>query len=266
MKPKFSLSFWVIIILGIFLISFRILSPPDNILSWDVFGYYLYLPAKFIYHNLSLTDQSWLKELVQKHDTSTTLYQIVQVDNGNWVIKYSMGLAILFTPFFFIGHWVAQLTGYPADGLSLPYQYTLAAGGIVFALIGLFYFRKVLRYFFSEKITVILLILIFAGTNYFQLTAFGGTLLTHNFLFTFYAMLLWYTLRWHEKPSIFRALMIGGLCGFMTLIRPTEIVSLLIPLLWNIWNKESFREKWLMIRKKYLHVIIAGLTMQRAAA
>jgi len=221
----------------------------------------LYLPAKFIYHNLSLTDQSWLKVLFDKYEITTTLYQAVQLPNGNWIMKYSMGLAILYTPFFFIAHMIASLTGNPADGLSLPYQYTLAAGGILFALIGLVYFRKVLSHFFSERTTIILLIIIFAGTNYFQLTAFDGTLLSHNFLFTLYAMLIWFTIRWHENPKYLTVIKIGSLCGLMILIRPTEVVCLLIPIIWNIYNKDTFLQKYFLVRKHFFHLIIAGLAI-----
>lgn len=261
MNQRIKYSVLVIVLLGIILIVFRILTPPYKIISWDVFGYYLYLPAKFIYHNLSLTDQSWLKVLFDKYEITTTLYQAVQLPNGNWIMKYSMGLAILYTPFFFIAHMIASLTGNPADGLSLPYQYTLAAGGILFALIGLVYFRKVLSHFFSERTTIILLIIIFAGTNYFQLTAFDGTLLSHNFLFTLYAMLIWFTIRWHENPKYLTVIKIGSLCGLMILIRPTEVVCLLIPIIWNIYNKDTFLQKYFLVRKHFFHLIIAGLAI-----
>lgn len=261
MKQKFKKSALVVFLICIALILFRIIIPPDYILSWDVFGYYLYLPAKFIYHNLSLTDQSWLQALIQKYEPTTTLYQAQMVENGNWAIKYPMGLAIIFAPFFLIGHTIASLTGYAADGLSLPYQYSIATGGMIYAIIGLIYFRKILLNFFSEKVSIIVLILIVAGTNYFQLTAFDGTLLSHNFLFTFYAMLIWYTIKWHENPKLSTSIFIGVLCGIMTLIRPSEMVCIIIPLLWNIKNKKTLAEKFSLLKKHYIKILVAVLAL-----
>ncbi|NVN96067.1 MAG: glycosyltransferase family 39 protein [Bacteroidetes bacterium] len=261
MQLKNDYSYWLIIFFSFVLILFRIISPPTNILSWDVFGYYLYLPAKFIYHNLSLTDQSWLTELIKKYEPTSTLYQAILLPNGNWAMKYSMGLSIFYSPFFFIGHLIASLCGYPTDGLSLPYQYSMAGGGVIFAIIGLFYFRKILKHFFNERITIILLIIIFTATNYFQLTVFDGTLLSHNFLFTLYAILIWYTIQWHEKSTIKSALMIGVLSGFIILIRPSEIVCLLIPIFWNIYNKDSLQKKYKLLQKYFSHIIILGIAL-----
>lgn len=261
MKIRLTNSGKTVLVLSLALIVFRIILPPVSILSWDVFGYYLYLPARFIYHNLSLSDQSWLNELFNIYQPSSSLYQAQLLESGNWVIKYPGGVAILLAPFFFIGHAIALLSGYPADGLSLPYQYSLAAGGIVYAIIGLIYLRKILKHFFSEKITILLLIIITAGTNYFQLTAFDGTLLSHNFLFTLYAMLIWFTIRWHQKPTVLSSILIGVLCGMIILTRPSEIVCLIIPLLWNIKNNTTLIEKFSLFRRHIVKIIIACLAL-----
>ncbi|MFA5418945.1 MAG: hypothetical protein WC341_10855 [Bacteroidales bacterium] len=261
MNRKIPTSAIVVFFISMAIIFFRMIVPPVEVLSWDVFGYYLYLPAKFIYHDLALTDQSWLYALIQKYEPTSTLYQAQMLANGNWVMKYSMGLAIVFSPFFLIGHALAYITGYPADGFSLPYQYSIAAGGIIFAIIGLIYLRKVLLHFFSENISIIVLIIIVAGTNYFQLITFDGTLLSHNFLFTFYAMLIWYTIKWHENPKITTSILIGGLCGIIILIRPSDMVCLLIPLLWNINNKETLLNKLALLRRNYAKVLLAGAVL-----
>ncbi len=200
-----------------------------------------------------------MTELIDKYESTATLYQAVNLPNGNWVIKYTMGTAILYAPFFFIGHLLATPLGYPADGLSLPYQYIIALGGLMYAVIGLLYLRKVLLHFFHETITALLIILIVLGTNYFQLIAFDGTLLSHNFLFTLYAILIWYTIRWHKQPQIKYAAIIGIVCGLIILIRPLEVICILIPVLWNIKDKKSLKKKLSLMNRHLVHVVLVIL-------
>jgi hypothetical protein len=224
-----------------------------------VFGYYLYLPAKFIYKDLGFSDQSWIKHLMDTYQPSSTLYQLVQIESGDSVIKYASGVAILSSPFFFLAHWLAPVLGYPADGLSEPYQVAVLTGGVVWAIIGIIIFSKILRRYFDLFTSSIVLILIVLGTNYFQLTAYDGTLLTSNFLFAFYALIVYYTIKWHDEPKLKYAICLGIACGFSILIRPSEVTAVLIPVLWNIHHKESWKEKIILIRKYFMHLLVAGI-------
>ncbi len=86
---------------AIILLLLKFIYPEHNILSWDVFGYYLYLPAQFIYHDPYLLHQDWLHQIVAEYQSTATLYQInLHPETNNWIIKYSMGMSILYAPFF----------------------------------------------------------------------------------------------------------------------------------------------------------------------
>ncbi len=254
LKP--GISKYVVIFSVILIVSFRFIDLPENIITWDVFGYYLYLPAKFIYNDLAISNKVWLDQLMLDYEPSATLYQLVYADNGNAVIKYTLGLSILYSPFFLVAHLFSAPLGFPADGLSLPYQYAMIICGLFWAILGLIWFRKVLRAFFSDKLSALLIVLIVLGTNYFQLTTFDGTLLSHNFLFALYALLIWNTILWHRKQQLKNALIIGISCGFIILIRPSEIICILIPLIWNIYNKESLVLKINILRKHILQIVV----------
>ncbi len=256
---KNPVSAWAVFLLFMVMVFFRVLLPPQSILSWDVLGYYLYLPATFIYNDLQLTDLSWLKELNQQYEFSNTLYQLVKSPEHGMVIKYTSGIAILLSPFFWLAHLVAPVFGYPADGLSLPYQYILSSGGMLAVLIGLWMLRKSLLVFFGEKLTTLLLVLVVLGTNYFQLMTFDGTLLTHNFLFMFYAILLWNTIRWHQDFQWIHAIGIGISVGWITLLRPSEAVAVLIPLLWNIYSWKTVKQKLNLIGKYPAQIGVAAV-------
>lgn len=241
----------------------RVIYLNQSYLTWDVFGYYLYLPAKFIYHDPYLQNQEWLNNLMAQYQPSGTLYQVIPLENGNAVIKYSVGLAILFSPFFFAGHLIANILQFPTDGLSAPYQYAILTGGVLTAFTGIFMAAKVLRNFFSPSVTSIALFLIVLGTNYLQLTSVDGTLLTHNYLFLLYSVLIYHTIRWHQKPNPINALMAGLTCGLITIVRPSEMVSVVIPLLYGTTTHRLTLHKLSLIKNNPWQVrlfIIAGLT------
>lgn len=256
---RVTLSFLICAVLSLSIVVVRIIEKPVNVLTWDVFGYYLYLPATFIYDDPGLQNQQWIDDVMGKYQPSPTLYQLVDVGNGNRIIKYSSGLALVYSPFFFAAHWLAPLLGYPADGFSLPYQLFLSLGGILFAILGIFLFRKMLLKFFNDRLTSALLLLVIAGTNYFHLASIDGTLLTHNFLFTLYAALVIVTVSWHETPKMVKALELGLICGLISLIRPSEAVCFLIPVLWIIGTRYGLEKKISLLRKYSYHIIIAAI-------
>jgi hypothetical protein len=247
---------YFIFFICIVLVTIRFSSKIENVLTWDVFGYYLYLPAKFIYKDVAISDQSWLKGLMQTYEPSSTLYQLVTIENGNSVIKYSSGVAILYAPFFFIAHVLASALGYPADGLSAPYQLAILIGSIVWAIIGIITFSKILRHYFDLFTSSILLVLIIFGTNYLQLTAYDGTVHAHNFLFSFYALIIYFTIKWHDTPGYKYAIFLGIAIGFTILIRPSEATCILIPLLWNVHNKESLNRKFNLVKKHFIQFVM----------
>lgn len=240
------------------IIYVRAISPVYNVLSWDVLGYYFYLPAIFIYNDLGIKDISLYQGIIEQYNASDTLYQIIMLPDGTHLFRYSMGLAILYLPFFLVGHIIALLTTYAADGFTLPYQLSMIYGALLYTLMGLWLLRKVLRKFFNEGITALSLIIVVLGTNYIQITTIDG-LMSHNFLFTLYALVIWLTMKWHEQPGFWRSAFLGLAMGVMTLSRPSEVVVVFIPLLWNIYNKESYRRKLTFIRQhwKYFVFVIA---------
>lgn len=233
---------------------------PNNVLSWDVYGAYLYLPANFIYGDPFLTDWSWIERLNEQYNSTPTYYQFWYADTGNQVIKYPLGFALIYAPFFFIGHWLAPLLGYAQDGFSAPYQWAIVIGHCFYVLFGLWLARKVLLHFYSDRITTWLLLLLFAGTNFFFTTTVMVAM-PHGQLFLFYALALLYTIRWHQNPNGRNSLFLGLSIGLAALIRATEILIVLIPLLWNVTDKSSFTAKWELLKQQKKQVLIVAISV-----
>ena len=80
-------------------------------------------------------------------------------------------------------------------------QLAIVYGSLVYSLIGIYFLRKVLLKFFNEKVSTSVLILVVLGTNYYHIAGFSYTM-SHNYIFTLYAVLLYCVVCWHEKPKI----------------------------------------------------------------
>lgn len=212
------------------------MKDTEATLSWDVSGYYLYLPATFIYKDIK--QLTWWDGVNSKYHPGPGMGQAFKHPSGNYVMKYPMGQALQFLPWFTVAHLVAEPLGYPADGFSRPYQAAVSWGSLLVMLLGLWVLRRVLLRYFSDGITAAVLISLAFGSNYLEYAGITGAM-THNWLFTLYALLVYGTIRFYEKPTLGWAALIGLCVGWATLTRPTEIISLLIPLFWGVHSKSS---------------------------
>ncbi len=257
-----SKSFLTTIFLAL-LIAFCFFKNPrqennkyfTNDLEWDVFSYYMYLPYTFVYHDMGMKDPKIVENIFKKYNFPGTYYQAYKLENGNYTPNYTMGFALLWSPFFFIGHTWAKAGGYDVDGWSFPYQFSIAVGVLFYILIGLFFLRKILLHFFSENLTSLVLLLTVLGTNYLH-EAFNDYMQPHAQIFTGYAVLIYYTIRWHQEQKKKYMMIAGLVMGFMILARPSEILCLFIPLLWNVYDKESFQKKIQLVRANLFQCLI----------
>lgn len=203
----------------------------ETSLGWDASTYYWYLPATFIYNDLK--QHKFGDSIIAKYDFTPDYEQTYQHQSGNRVITYSSGLAFMHLPAFVLAHFLAEPLGYPADGFSLPYQVAVQLWSLFCALIGLWLFRRLLLYYYSDTAVAITLLLLVFGSNYLNYVGFDVTL-THSWLFSLYVLLMLNTRSFYLQPSYKYAIRIGLLTGLIILIRPSEMIAALIPLLWGM--------------------------------
>jgi hypothetical protein len=245
----------------IFISFYRISNVNEKEISWDVLGYYMPLPATFIYDDPLLKNIDWLKKANDEKKLSGTLYMISSNDNGEPMYFFLFGMAMLYLPFFLLGYMSANLMGFPNDGFSPHYQYALVIGAIIYTIVGLIYFRKILRNYFSEEICSIVILTTVFSTNYIHHLSLKD-LETVNVLFMLIAITIWYTIQWHKNPQLKYLIAIGSSITLMALVKPSEVIVLSIPLLWNVSSFESLREKIAQILKyKKQFYIVIGLSI-----
>ena len=97
-------------------------------------GYYMYLPAFFVYHDPGM---HFLDQLAE--DISGFSGTFFPMDTGQVVDKYTMGVAILQLPFFLAADILTKLfRPEAADGFSALYQLGNIASGCVYSSSGTF--------------------------------------------------------------------------------------------------------------------------------
>jgi hypothetical protein len=257
------LSFFAVIFLALLFISVKVrqvtsVEPfirDSYALSWDNYGYYLYLPATIIYKDPGIENPEWLKALNEKYQPERPFYQTWGGHKNRLVDVYPAGWAIGYSPFFCIAHLTAGWFGYPRDGLSAPYQVMAIAAAVFYGILGLWLLRRFLLHFFSDRLTALLLLLVGTGTNLYYYATYDCNL-PHIFLFAVDCGILLLTISWLKQPKLITAAGLGLLLGLATITRPSEIVWVLVPLLWPAPG--GWREKLRMLRANFIHIIVLG--------
>jgi hypothetical protein len=227
----------------------------------DSLGYYYYLPATFIHNNLDSieylpTDQNIDVGVLEY--ARGTKREFVQGKTGNFIIQYNYAVALMELPFFAIAHWYCKLSGQTANGFSNPYIWAVRLSTLCYALLGLYLLFKSLKYFYKENIALLTTCLILIGSNFFWF-AFIQTGMVHIIIFALYAVVIYFTILVHQQPKPLYFIVIAIASGIIIVSRATDFFCLGIPLLFNVYNKASIKQKWsfLLINKK--KVFIASL-------
>ena len=245
-------------------------SGSEATLSWDVCGYYYYLPAIFIYKdlkNIAFHTHLDKKYQYQGGDFYAALplsTPPLGVGGQELVMKYTSGMAIMYAPAFFTAHLLAKPLGYEADGFSKPYQMAIGIWSLLWSFIGLWFLRKVLlKAQFNDKSVAFTLILYVLGTHYLNYAAIDSAM-THSYIFTLYAILLWLILKFEETQvasSLAMTSAVGmGVCiGLAALARPTELIVILIPILWGVSNFEGMKMRFAFLKKHISMVFMTAM-------
>jgi len=122
-------------------------------------------------------------------------------------------------------------------------------------LAGLSFVRlTILRWFRDLPVAVVLLVLAF-GTNLFSIVALDYQLQA-ILLFSLYSLAVYLTASWHENQKQVYAVLLAICLGFIILLHSTGLFSLLIPVLWNVHDKESWKMKVKLLKNHLQHTDI----------
>jgi len=185
----------------------------------DKAGYYVYLPATFIYH--------WDAKKFPKGIDKELLGFGLDTVNHKVFTKYTCGTALLYSPFWLIIHFIAVQQNLQPDGFSEFYQWMILVPGVFYLILGLYFLFRFLQYYFSKGRSLITILLLFAGTNLYYFGLDEGMMPHSNsfFLFSLFLFLLKKVLS-SERKSFWLITGISFVLALAILIRPTGILIL----------------------------------------
>ncbi|OFX85750.1 MAG: hypothetical protein A2W99_05755 [Bacteroidetes bacterium GWF2_33_16] len=239
------------------IVAFVYIWTVFNISKWrknlvinnDTVSYYSYLPATFIYKDLRFNFVDSLPLDFEGRIWFQT------VDNSSRVQKMTMGLSVLYAPFFFIAHTIAQIGDYEANGYSSIYGMFLCLAGLFYGLLGLFVLSKVLFRIFNDKITALTILIIAFGTNFFYYVTNEGEM-SHSFSFFLFSIFLYYSIQWNERQSWLSVMSIGLSGGLIVLVRPSNLVAFIIPIIYGVYNFETLKTKINLLLKNWWQLVV----------
>jgi hypothetical protein len=213
--------------------------------------YYAYLPATFIYHDLTLQftadNPGYFSNKFWGHQVPETQKK---------VIKMTMGMSLLYAPFFLVAHLAAGLLPVAANGFTWPYKLALMLSSVFYLMLGLYLLRKLLSRYFSSTVTTITLISVFAGTNLYYYAIYEAPM-SHIYSFCLFIAFMLITLKWYESPSPKNSLVIGLLAGIISLIRPSNIIILIFFVFYGVTSFAELKGRSnYFFTKRYLILIM----------
>ena len=227
-----------------------------EIIAFDGKGYYAYLPAVFIYQDLQYT---FLDSIEEKYSGPNTHFEIRVVTPQGTIDKYFCGTAFAQLPFFIVAHLLTKLTGGITDGYSFIYQICINLAGIIYALIGLLFLKKILRkYSFSESIISIVIFAIFFGTQLFYYSIFDPSY-SHVYSFAIITAFIFFLKKYTDNQNGKDLILLGVLLAIIILIRPVNgLIIFIFPFLAG--NRETtFRVIKNLLKYKTSFVIATAL-------
>ena len=233
-----------------------------EVLQWDSDGYYLYLPATLIHHDL--LHLGFLDSIPATGKNGAYRFgqgAFLLPSTGKKCNKYTMGVALFELPFFLVAHaWcVYDIASDPADGYSPPYHLAVAFASAMWAWIGLLVLARFLRRYLNDIPTALCLFTIGLGTNLFFYSSYALGM-GHPFLFFLCALLIERTDQWYSSPGWRSATVIGACIGLAAITRPTCILFAIIPLFWGLKDKHIGRGSFTIIQANHSHVLLALAT------
>jgi hypothetical protein len=227
-------------------------SNPKSVFWSDVKFYYAYLPATFV-------EKDYKLHFFSNPDAANKqMYWPGTTPNKGCVIKTSMGMSMMYAPFFFVAHALADKTGYKADGFTVPYAFALIFSCVFYLSIGFLFLRTVLLKYFKDKIVAITLIIIGVATNLLWYATMEAPM-SHGYSFALFCVFLYLMEKWQEKQGWGITVFMGLVTGLISLIRPTNGLILILFLFYNITNLKDIKTRVQLFLKNYWKIIVMAI-------
>ncbi len=220
-------------------------SGFEYIFTSDGLGYYQYLPAQFIKHDIA-GSQRW--------------YLILE--NGKSLNKFTWGVAYLQAPFFFLANAWCSLTGQVTDGYSPVHGFFILLGAMIYCFLALLLIFKILMPRFGVMVALFTVFLLFYGTNLIFYTL-ADAAMSHVYTFFLCALFIYRVPLFYKKPSFINTLWLALSLAIVVLIRQTNLLVVFYLILYNVKSWKDFvgrirfwLSKWYLIMLTFAVIFV----------
>lgn len=250
-------------------------SRMERVIWSDGEGYFMYLPATFIYGDWT----QW--------DGKDGLHMIAccGLDEQRKVqTRYTYGVSALQAPFFLLAHTYASVFQGPnskppiavqtdnswaeqqvqrrftekrgqATGFSSIYGLAATFGAAFYLALGLWFLKNVLKRHFSTITALATILLVFFATNLYYYTT-REILMSHVYSFALFAAFIYFLPTWLEDRNWKKSLLLGLIMALIFLIRPTNLaIALLIPF-WEVYDFKSLKSRLGLLARSWPQFLI----------
>jgi hypothetical protein len=201
----------------------------------DGWGYYLPLPALFIYGDpsLSFLNKPDLPHDVAQYRAKDGIWQGLSPTDTGYRDKYAVGTSVMELPFFLLALAYRSLTHASVNGFEMSFQLAVALSGAFYFALGcyLIYRAACLRY--SPLASSLALAFAVLATNLLYYASFEPGF-SHVYGFCLISALVYLTIRRIElggAPKLWEFVLFGFLAGAAVMVRPTNAVAALLYIL-----------------------------------
>lgn len=243
----------------VLLIIYVILTPfllTPWIHSNDPVGYFSYLRSFSFDGDVDLENE---------YEHYTKIFPDIEVersDSGRVTNRYTVGTAMMWSPFYFIGHLMTLVAnrfggGHEVDGYSYFYVLMTTFASSLYAFLGILIIFQFLKKFFSEFVAFAsTLAMWFATPLLFYMWLQPS--MSHAISFFLVTLFIFY---WHKTTKNRTYLqwgILGVITGLMSLVRPQNAVFVIIPAIESIIYYYQFiaKKEWKQAKELLLRNLL----------
>ncbi len=202
-------------------------------IAGDARGYYAWLPAIFIYHDLNFTffDSVEVKDTMCGAGCGINIQDYRYFFNGRACDKYYPGCSFMTMPFFALAHlYTRHFSGLPPNGYSFWYLRLMPFAAMFYYIVGMLFFLGILRKLMltdvQQSLTIVFVTL---GSNmiYYIIDA---PLYSHIYSFALIAAFLYYSFALRDHFSLQNIVILSFITGMTFISRPVNLsITLMLP-------------------------------------
>jgi hypothetical protein len=218
----------LVVALLIDLCVYRIGHPGPPIRS-DGFGYYIYLPAIFIHHDIFFTffnDPAAAAVLHTYYPLPDWSWTGLSAHGDGFLDKFPAGVAILQSPFFLAAWAIARMSyAGPLSGFESPFQIAICVAGACYFAAGVYLLLRTLAARTNGRTAILCVLFALTTTNVVLYASFDASL---SRVYSFFLVSALCAIAGSSDRSGARAFAFGLALGLAVVVRPTNLIAALL--------------------------------------